>query len=106
MISDDRLQQALTYLAETDSQAAELKTDVERKHWIMKKVEAMMYIHGAGTVDLRKATAKVSNEVEEATEAWLTALADSEAVINKRKTESLITEIYRTESANRRAGGI
>ena len=106
MISDDRLQQALTYLAETDSQAAELKTDVERKHWVMKKVEAMMYLHGNGTVDLRKAQAKTSSEVEEATDAWLTALSESEKTVNKRKTEALITEIYRTESANKRAGGI
>ena len=106
MISDDRLQQALTYLAETDEQAALLKTDVERKHWLMKKVESMIYLHSDGAVEKRKATAKVSSEVEQATNDWLEALAESEKVINKRKTESLITEIYRTESANRRAGGV
>jgi hypothetical protein len=106
VISDDRLQQALVFLSETDSSAAELKTDVERKHWIMKKVEAMMYIHSDGAVEMRKAQSKVSKEVEDATDAWLTALAESEKVVNKRKTEALITEIYRTESANRRSGGI
>ena len=106
MISEDRLQQALTYLAETDESAALLKTNVERQHWIMKKVEAAMYLHAEGTVDVRKSQARTSNAVEEATNGWLTAMADSESVINKRKTESLITEIYRTESANRRAGGI
>jgi len=106
MISDDRLQAALTYLAETDSPASELKTDVERKHWIMKKVESAIYLRSEGTVENRKAYAKTSQEVEQATNDWLDALAASEATVNKRKTESLITEIYRTESANRRAGGI
>jgi len=106
MISDTRLEQSLSYLASTDELAAELKTDVERKHWIMKKVEAMIYLHGTGTVEERKAQSKVSKEVEEATESWLTALADSEKTVNKRKTEALITEIYRTESANKRAGGV
>lgn len=106
MISDDRLQQALTYLAESDSQAALMKTDVERKHWIMKKVESAIYLRSEGTVENRKAYAKTSSEVEQATNDWLDALAESEGTINKRKTESLITEIYRTESANRRAGGI
>jgi len=106
MISDTRLEQSLSYLASTDELAAELKTDVERKHWMVKQITSAIYLRSEGTVENRKSYAVTSGEVEEATNNWLKALEESEKVVNKRKTESLITEIYRTESANRRSGGI
>ncbi len=106
MIDDERVQQAITYLAETDKSAAEAKTDVERQAWRQKQVEAAIYLRSEGTVENRKAYARTSKELTEAVDCWLKALEKSDAITNKRKTEALIIELWRTEQANRRAGSI
>lgn len=106
MITEERLQKAISYLAETDVPAAEAKTNVERQAWKQKQTEAAIYLRSEGTVENRKAYARTSKELTQAVDDWLEALEHSEAIINKRKTEALVVELWRTEQANRRAGNV
>ena len=106
MISEDRLQKAITYLAETDELASELKTDVDRKDYAIKMTEAAIVVHSEGAMELRKATAKDSDAYKQAVDNYLNAVNRYNDVNNKRKTELLITEIWRSLNANRRLGNI
>ncbi len=101
-ISDERLQKALTYLAETDEESAMLKTDVERQEYIKKRTRAIGFLSAAGNVEERKAKAEVSDEVESAEHDYTRALQKHEAMAAKRKTEALIVEVWRSCNANRR----
>lgn len=105
MISDDRLQKALTYLAETDEEAAMLKTDVERREYLKKRVRAIEFLAAEGkSVEERKARAEMSTEVENVEHDYCNALQRYEHIAAKRKTEALIVDVWRSINSNRRAG--
>ena len=106
MISEDRLSKALAYLASTDAEAAALKVDVERKHYVLKRTKAAVYLMSTGTVPEREAQSITSNEYKDAEQAYLDAYLASEAMANKRKSEELVTKIWQSLNANRRAGNI
>lgn len=106
MISDEKLQKALKYLAETDIPSAEAETDVARQDYIVKQTRASVYQLSEGSQELRKAKAETSEAVQSAVDNYLDALLNAKELHNKRKTAELITRIYQTESANRRQGGI
>lgn len=104
-ISEDRLQKAMTYLAETDEKSAILKADVARQEYIKKRQRAVGFLSSTGTVAEREAKAEISPEVEKAENDYTKALEKSEAMAAKRKTEALIVEVWRSCNANRRQGG-
>ena len=106
MITDERLQQALTYLAETDTTCAELKTDVERQHFKLKKIRASFFECASGNIEERKAIAETSEPVQDQVENYLDSLQLHNSMENKRKTEQLIVEVWRSMNANRRQGQI
>ena len=107
MITEERLTQAMRYLAETDSEAAELKTNVERQAYAVKKTKALIYLHADGkNIEEKKAIAETSDEVTKATMDYLDAHQESLALENKRKTEELITKIWQSLNANRRQGTV
>ena len=106
MISEDRLQKALTFIAETDEKAAELKTDVERASYKSKKIKASIFVHEEGAMDLRKAKAEISQDAIDADAEYLQAHQDSQALENKRKTEFLVVDVWRSLNASRRQGNI
>lgn len=105
MISDDRLQKAMTYLAETDEELAQLKANVERAEYLKKRVRAAGFLSAPGkSVEERKAQSEVSQEVEDVEHDYTRALVAYEHIAAKRKTESLIVEVWRSINANRRQG--
>lgn len=106
MITDDRLQKALTFLAETDEKAAELKVDVERAAYYLKAMKSAIIIREDGAMELRKAIAEKDALTAEKTGEWLETLRQSEALNNKRKTEVLIIDVWRSLNANRRTGNV
>ena len=106
MISSQRLEKAMTFLAETDEEAAELKTDVERQDYRRKHVRAQLIAHGDGAMELRKAQAESSNEYKIATGDWLEAMSNYQKLANKRQTEMLVIEVWRSLNASRRQGAI
>ena len=106
MISLERLEKSLTFIAETDEKAAELKTNVERAAYKLKRTKAILYIHEDGAVELRKAKAEQATETIEAEAEFLHAHQLSEALQNKRKTEFLIVDVWRSLNASKRHGNI
>lgn len=105
MISDDRLQNALTYLAETDEELAQLKANVERAEYLKKRVRAAEFLSAEGkSIEERKAKAEVSKEVEDIEHDYTRALVAFEHIAAKRKTEALIVDVWRSINANRRQG--
>lgn len=105
MISDERLSQAMKYLAETDKQCAELKAEVARKDYICKKTRARIFLLATGNNEERKAHAETSADTENVEFERYNTIAEFEKLRAKRETESLVIEVWRTLSANRRQGG-
>jgi hypothetical protein len=106
MISDDRCSKALTYLAQTDEEAAEAKVSVARKEWLLEFSRKKMFLLCEGSVEKRKAEAELTSEVGVAMENYLQAMLAHEKVKAKRLTEALIVETWRSVNANRRTGNI
>ena len=106
MITDDRLQKALTYLATTDEDAALAKARVEECGNTCKRARALAYLAADGAVKERESKAEISPAVEAAEGARIDAVLAFERLKNKRGTEERIVEVWRSLGANRRAGNI
>jgi|ERR1700752_4368517 len=106
MISDERCAKALHYLATTDEDAAELKTQVARMEYLVDLARKKEFLIADGNIEVRKALAESSENVKQAHENYLTALLSFEKIRSKRVTEELITQVWRSVNANRRQGGV
>jgi hypothetical protein len=106
LISEDRLQKALTYLAETDEPAAGLRADVERAEFKAKAVKDAVFLTLEGSVAERNALASTNKEYAKAMDDYFAALRASEAVRNKRSTESIVIEAWRSLNSGRNKGNI
>jgi hypothetical protein len=105
MISDDRAEKALKYLAETDRACAEAKVQAERMEFKAKATKQAVFKTGEGNVADRTAAADTSPEYAAAMEDYFTALLAYSHMANKRQTEAFVIEVWRSVNANRRHGG-
>lgn len=105
MISDDRREKAMRYLAETDLESAELEGDEARREYMLEMIKDRAFLTADGTVRERDAIANTSAEVQRAHEEWVQALVRFKHVKAKRQTEAMICDQWRSENANRRQGG-
>lgn len=101
-ISDERLEAALSFLADTDTQLGELKADVARTEYLAKLHEATAFLSYEGTIDERKSKARV--EAQAKWEENFRAIALYEGKRAKRERATILVDLYRTISANRRQG--
>lgn len=106
MISETRLNKALKYLAETDEDAARAKALMISLEDQRKTVKALAFLKAQGTVAEREANAYNSQEYRDHAEKLENAVADYEALRNKRATETIIIEVWRSLNAARRSGQI
>ena len=106
MIADERASKALHYLASTDEDAAELKTQVARMEYLVDLARKKHFLLAEGNIETRKALAESSEPVKQAQENYLVALLSFEKIRAKRVTEALIVDTWRTCSANARSGNI
>jgi hypothetical protein len=104
MISDDRREKAMRYLAETDLECAELEGEQVRREYMLDLIKDRVFLTSSGTVREREATANTSTEVQRAHEEWVQALVRFKHMKSKRQTESMICDQWRSENANRRQG--
>lgn len=105
--SEKRVTQALTYLAQTDESAANAKALVEGLSEQRKSLKAMLMLESdRKTVGEREAEAYAHERYQQCIQEYQNSVADSEILKNKRLTEALIVEVWRTEQANRRSGNI
>jgi hypothetical protein len=106
LITDERCEKALKYLAQTDAAAAELKGEVARKEYLCRFTRGNVFLRSEGSVEARKATAESSEEVRSAENELAEAIVEYERVKAKRATRELIVEVWRSVNANRRHGNL
>lgn len=104
MISEARLEKALTMLATSDEQIAELKADVARKEYLCKMARSREFLSAEGSVEARKASAEISDSVQLAEDLLSTAIVDFEKLRAKRATEELIVDVWRSLNSARGKG--
>jgi hypothetical protein len=104
VISEERRWKAMTYLAETDLECAELEGEMVRREYMFDMAKDRCYLTAEGTVREREAIANMSTDVQQAHEAYVKALVAFKHMKAKRKTEEMICEQWRSENANRRQG--
>ena len=105
LVSDDRMEKALTYLAETDEPAALARAKAERLKVYGKTAKAYGFLDATGTVAEREAISVTTKPYLKWLEDLESAIMDSEQYSNKRSTEAGIREVWRSLNANRRQGG-
>ena len=106
MISEERLEKALRFLAESDETAAELKVQVERKSYLVDLSRRRVFKLSDGNIEERKAIAELSDDTKAAHDEYLASMLEWEKLKAKRATEELIVEVWRSLEASRRQGRI
>lgn len=101
-ITQERMEQALGYLSDTDEPCAVLRADVERSEFKAKRTKAAIFKISDGTVADRNADAEMSADTEAAYEQYFAALQKFDAMKNRRATESIVFEAWRSLNSNRR----
>ena len=102
MISEARLEKAMMYLAHTDEDAAKAKALCKKLEKIERIIRGEAFLRAAGTVAEREAKAVTSEQYKEHVSYAENCWVDSELLDNKRHTEEVIVDIWRTMSANLR----
>ena len=106
MITDEKLQKALTYLAETDEPCAKAKSFLAGTEKQEKTIIAIEFANGERGVEEKKQAAHRSPAYELWRRAYQNAVYDFEIMRNKRQTAELIVEVWRTVQANQRRGNV
>lgn len=101
-ITQDRMEQALKRLAETDEECAALRADMERAEWKAKRTKSAVFLHSEGSVAVRNALAETSTETETAYEKYFSAMREHDKLKNERATEVIVFEAWRSLNSNRR----
>ena len=108
MITEDRLEQSLKFLAESDETSAEYSANVKYLERLLKRKKAL-YITGETT--LKSISAKeqgfyASDTYKNAVEELFQAEVKASTLENKRDKEGLIIDLFRTLEASRRKHNI
>lgn len=104
MVSDERAEKALRFLAESDEEAAIAKADMERAEFKAKAIRQTVFKIADGSVADRNALAETSDDYRHAMDLYFVALQKYAHMANKRETEKIVLDTWRTISANRRHG--
>ena len=105
-LNENRVEQALTRLASTDNQHAELAGQVKYLEEGLKQAKSHSFLLADGTVAERDAKALASVKYAEALQAHIEAFVEFKKVDNERNHEIRIIDIWRTLSSNRRQGNM
>ena len=105
-VSTQRMELALKFLAETDEDCARLRADHARAEYMAKSVRNTNFAAADGTVADRNAAAENSPEYEAAKLAEFQAFQEYEAMKNKRATESIVIDVWRSLNSARNKGQI
>ena len=105
-LSDDRMEKALRFLAESDEDAAALFVDMERAEIKAKRIKDELFLHEEGSIPERQAKAAQRGEYLAAMDGYYAAAQKFKHIANKRATEELVVRAWQTLAANRRQGQI
>ena len=102
MISEERLEKAMIYLAHTDEEAAKAKALCKKLEKMERIIRGEAFLRASGTVAEREAKAVTSEQYKEHVSYAENCWVDAELLDNKRHTEEVIVDVWRTMSANLR----
>tara|TARA_R100001132_G_C3215577_1_gene56525 strand:+ start:10 stop:324 length:315 start_codon:yes stop_codon:yes gene_type:complete len=102
MISEERLEKAMIYLAHTDEDAAKAKALCKKLEKMERIIRGEAFLRASGTVAEREAKAVTSEQYKEHVSYAENCWVDAELLDNKRHTEEVIVDVWRTMSANLR----
>lgn len=105
-LSDERAEKALRFLADTDEECAALRAETERAEFKAKAVRDAVLKRAEGTVADRTAFAGSCDEYRAAMDDYFDVLRRYEAMRNKRGTEAIVVDVWRSANANRRMGNV
>ena len=105
-LTEDRVEQALIVLSQTDDQHAEFEGELKRSELALKQVKAHVFLQATGTVAEREAKAEASEEYAKAVNEWVEKYKKFKLLHNERQHEILVSQIWQTYSANRRKGSL
>ena len=106
MISEDRVDKALRFLRETDSVAARAKSLMVGLDEQKKTIFATEYLKSEGSQGDKKEMAHASENYIEHIKKYKDSVYDYEELRNRRQTEILVIETWRSQNANARRGNI
>ena len=98
--------ECIDYLCASDEHYANAKAKVKYLDKKLKVIKAKSFLDAEGSVAVRDAMSRSSNEYVEAIEEYKDAVLDMETMGVKRETIFIRIEIWRTKSANSRKGNI
>jgi len=101
-ITQERMEDALQFLSDTDESCAALRSDMERAEYRAKRTKSAVFTISTGSVAERTAMADTHPDTESAYEQYFKAMHEFEAMKNKRATESIVFEAWRSLNSNRR----
>jgi len=107
VVSLERMERALNYLSETDDECAKLRSDWARFEWLAKSVKDTVFSGLTdGSVADRQAIANISVEHRGAQNKAFDAFYKYEAMKNRRATESIVIDTWRSLNSARNKGQI
>lgn len=110
LVTEQRVEEALRFLAGTDEQCAEAKANQLRTEHMAKVAEALAFkalqIDGKLSIEACKQGARVEESVLAKWEEHFRAVSAYELLKARRERQALVVDLYRTESANRRVGNV
>lgn len=106
MVTDERMEKALNFLATTDSEYAEWCGAVMRSEFMLDAAESTAYAMLDGSVEDRKRASKLAEPVKQAQEEHIKCVVNRERLRAQRKRAELTIEVWRSMNANRRMGNV
>ena len=92
----------MTYLAQTDAEYAQEKSELEKAEILRKRIRARVFLMTDGTVEQRKAKAEIDPEVCSADDQYIFTIKAYETLKARRQRAELVIDVFRTLEASRR----
>ena len=96
MISEERLEKAMIYLAHTDEEAAKAKALCKKLEKMERIIRGEAFLKASGTVAEREAKSVTSQQFRDHVAYAEICWVDSELLDNKRHTEEVIIDVWST----------
>jgi hypothetical protein len=109
IVSEDRVEKALSLLAQTDLEYAHWRGQVMRAEFLFDSAKALAFkeLKGQGLgVEESKQLAITTDAVKTAHEEHVKCVVEFEKLKARRKREEMVIEVWRSLNANRRVGTI
>ncbi len=99
---ESRVEKLFHDLSNTDETFSQLKASVGALEQVIKITEAKGILEADGSMEIRRATARASDEYERAVEDWENAKADFTLLEAQRNRAYAEIEVWRSLNASRR----